>query len=114
MQATTKTFIEIDHVDESKLSSLLQSQECDTTYVNDNSIAKTNPLLQSYVFDKEEEEEEDFSWEVSEEDESEEDNSFDADQIAKEDIYWENYEPYDWDEWSDEEDCYDNDDNEQM
>jgi hypothetical protein len=149
MQSTTKTFIEIDHIDESlfvdddyvydesklppmfqsqdlsqlenqintatvdtsdldaawadgyydetKRSPMFQSQEWGTAYDNDNFIPTTNSLLQSYMLD--------------EEDESVEDISFDE-KAAREELFWENYEPYYWDEWSDEEDYYSNDEKE--
>ena len=156
MQPTTKTFIEIDHIDESivddghvydesKLPSLLQSQdlsqlenqvnkatvdtsdldaawadgyydetkrspmyqsqEWGTAYDREDYFPRTNPLLKSYMFD--------------DADESVEDISFDPDQIAKEEIWWELYGEDYYDEWSDEEDYYgddeyENDDNEQM
>lgn len=151
MQPSTKTFIEIDHIDESivddghvydesKLPSLLQSQdlsqlenqvnkatvdtsdldaawadgyydetkrspmyqsqEWGTAYDREDYFPRTNPLLKSYMFD-------------------DEDESFDPDQIAKEEIWWELYGEDYYDEWSDEEDYYgddeyENDDNEQM
>jgi hypothetical protein len=156
MQSTTKTFIEIDHIDESlfvdddyvydesKLPSLLQSQDLsqlenqfntadvdtsdlDAAWANgyydetkrspmfqsqewgtayDDYMPRTNPLLESCMFD-------DY------EDGSVEDISIDLDKIAKEEIWWELYGEDYYDEDSDEEcyfgdDEYENDDKEQM